>query len=232
MSCNPIKTAPSDRDQFNGHEDGVSFDDAEETYITQAKATGDLVLKDVNVNREISLTEILKGISMIPLCRTVQICESFTNGTNRSMNVNGSSTSQDFTVGPPAGQIWYCHSITIFIVASGSTDFDDFGAIGGGLSNGVQLIQSIDSTEYVYSNFQNNEQLGNCFKEDIMFSSTAGEDTRGWFDEPDLYKGTATFRAPIELRGDDGDQLIFRIRDNITNLIEFTASGHFWRELS
>lgn len=161
-----------------------------------------------------------------PPFNVIYIDDLFANGSSTSMVVNGSSTSQDFEIGPPAGQIWYVDAISIIITDSGSTDVVDFGAISGGLSNGVQLIQEINSTEYVIGNYTNNAALSGAFIQQQVLSSDSG-----WFDSSDFFHGSKEFKPQIILNGDDGDKLIFRIRDDIRGLNNFKATVKAWRKL-
>ena len=151
----------------------------------------------------------------------------FTNGSNFNMDVNGSSTPQDFTFGPPSGQIWFVNDIQIIILDPGSPDIDDFGSIGGGLNNGVQLIQQINSTEYELGNFADNGSLSLCFA-DSAYSTSAAEDGIGWLDEDDMFMGIKKLSKPIRLNGTNGDKLIFRIRDNLNAIQRFQAVARAW----
>lgn len=157
----------------------------------------------------------------------------FSNGSTTNLDLNGSSTPQDFTFGPPSGEVWYVRFVSILILDPGSPDVDDFGSIGGGLTNGMQFVQQIDNVEYELGNFKDNGALSLCFT-DSAYSTPASEDGVGWLDEDDCFLGQKIFDPPIRLDGDadgGGDKMIFRIRDNLNAIQRLQAVGRAYRLL-
>lgn len=154
-----------------------------------------------------------------PLIKILPFNENLLNGSNKSMDVNGSGTAQDFTAGPGAGEIWYIQEITLFLEDPGTMDAGDFGSISGGLSNGLQLLIDVDGTEYEIANFEDNMDLETGFAR-IPFTGFGEDGANGWMNEDDVFSGKWKFYPPISLVGDDDDQFIARVRDNLTGLSE------------
>lgn len=149
------------------------------------------------------------------------------NGSNDSMDINGSSTPQNFDFAPGAGEVWYVEKMCIFLDDPGSMDRNDFGSInGGGLNNGVQILIRTKGTEYEHANLQDNMDINFSFSKTV---GTYGEYNGGFWNEEDVYTGECYFTNPIKLDGDQSDYVRFRIRDNITGLDEMKVSLRLWR---
>lgn len=192
--------------------------------------TGIIKLKGDSDNTRIgNVSDRLKVSNRnIPENVLVHIDRRFSNGGSTDMGVDGSLSPQDFTFGPPAGQTWYVENLQVLVIDSGTTGPNDFGAINDGVNNGFQILQEIDSVEYELGNFQNNASLSLCFAQSSFASSTQN----GWYDSRNFYQGVKDFNNMITLSGDDGDQLIARVRDNLTGLDNFIMVGRAYRILS
>lgn len=168
-----------------------------------------------------------------PLYSLVHVDGRLTNASSTDMTVNGSSTAVDFVAGPPAGQIWYVSQISILIDDVGSSDGTDFGSITGGLTNGVQVIQDVSSTEYVLTNMQDNHDLALCFSQHPLLPIRPGGEgsAAGFLDGENIYMGTKNIEPYVKLVGDNSDQLIFRVRDNLTTVGSLEAMFRAWRKL-
>lgn len=141
-----------------------------------------------------------------------------------SMNVNGSSVNVNFDFSPASGEIWFIEAIQLFIQDNGTTLATSFGAISGGLTNGVQILVKTKSTEYEISNLKNNIDINMVFKNEPQIPGTFG-----LFESSDIFVGELAFRVPIVLKGDLGDQIRIKIRDNLTGLDHFRARAKVWR---
>lgn len=166
-----------------------------------------------------------------PPGQIVWIDRRFANGSNENLDVNGAGTAQDFTFGPPSGQVWYVRYVSLLILDPGSPDVDDFGSIGGGLSNGLQFIQKINSVEYQLGNFRDNGALTLCFTDSPVFGTANGENGQGWLDEDDTFLGTKSLDPPVKLNGDNGDEMIVRVRDNLNAVQRLQLVGRAWYEI-
>ena len=146
-----------------------------------------------------------------------------------NMDVNGSSTTRDFEYGPPSGQIYYLSHIVLLMQDPGSMDINDFGSISGNLSNGLQLIAEINSTEHTIFNLIDNGSIATCFSDFAVHSG--GGDDNGFLDDEDSFIGLARFKPEITLNGDNGDKMIMRVRDNLNGISRLQAIGRAWRKL-
>ena len=104
-------------------------------------------------------------------------------------------------------------------------DPNDFGSIGGGLSNGYGFVWDINSTEYDVNFIFNNKDLATELPDRHIFTSIDS----GFFTEDDVFIGGMKFDIPVRLTGDDGDRLIARVRDNLTSIDHLEVAMQFWR---
>lgn len=146
--------------------------------------------------------------------KTYAIGKDFLNGANNSMDVNGATTAQNFVIAPIAGQIFYITGMFGYLDDSGNLERTTFGALAT-LTNGLQIIADVDGTEYEISNLRQNMQFTGFFSNFGIIPPS-----NKWFRSETFYFGSHDFFTPIVLVGDDGDQLIARVRDNLTGLDE------------
>lgn len=149
------------------------------------------------------------------------------NGSNKSMDVNGSSTSQAFRFTPAASEVWWIKSVSLFLIDSGSLDFNDFGSIGGGLSNGLQLNVRTNGTAYEIGNYTDNAELESGFYHGN--GVVPGDD--GWMDSTGWRSGSLVFDIPMKLDNATSDYIEFLVRDNITGLDQMCAQARLFREI-
>lgn len=138
------------------------------------------------------------------------------NGTSETMTVNGSGTPVNFDYAPTSGT-WYVESLQMFMQASGTPDPGDFGAIAGGITNGVELRIRSAGTEYLVTTLTNNMQLFGLFSNFPGLVPTTG----GWWNSKDTYHGVCTFIKPIVLQFSTTDYIRMIVRDNLTSIDNF-----------
>lgn len=143
------------------------------------------------------------------------------NGSNKSMDVDGSSTPVPFRFTPGAGEVWFVESLSLFIYDPGSMDLGDFGAIEGALTNGLQINIKSKGTVYEFVNLQDNTDISLSF---IGRSGSAGDESFGWLDSVDNFFGVCPFQKPMRLDGDQGDYIEYNVRDNLTALTDLQGS--------
>jgi hypothetical protein len=143
--------------------------------------------------------------------------DSLLNGGSESLKVDGATTPLEFTYGPSAGEVWKVESLSVFISDAGSTSPEKFGAILGGLTNGLQIIHRVGSTDHIISNCKNNMQLSLLFLNNSSFSLGSRNDD-GWFNEGDYFIGSKLFKEHITLIGDRGDKIVAKVQDDLTGL--------------
>jgi len=83
------------------------------------------------------------------------------DGSNDSMNVNGSVTAVDFDWQPGSNE-YRIQAITLFIVDNVKFNHDGFGGISA-LTNGVQVKIKTGGTEYTIANLQDNYDIKQVF---------------------------------------------------------------------
>jgi len=147
------------------------------------------------------------------------------DGTTLNMNVNGSSSNKTYKYQPPSGETWYCERLVMLIDDSGTNDPNDFGAISGGITNGLQLVLHRGGVDNIPATFNDNVDIALCFP------SQGVSDSSGFLHSADAYWGAYIFKVPIKLVGSDGDYIGLKIRDNLTKLAHLRGAARFWREL-
>lgn len=153
--------------------------------------------------------------------------DNLRNGANKSMDVNGATTPQDFSFAPQSGEVYYLESLSFYLLDAGSPDPNDFGNIDGGLTNGLQIIARIGGVEYEIGNITDNMQVVGFFSDNVVLQ----EGLADFLNNDDMFLGNKNFRQPIRLNGDTNDALIFRVRDNLNGLDELEVVAHAWRPL-
>lgn len=165
---------------------------------------------------------------VVPADKIIYVPEILMNGSNASMNVDGSSVNVEFEWAVPASETWYVDQMKLIIIDAGSTDKDDFGAIAGGITNGLLIEVKANGSVYTYANVKTNIEIAHHFDGDLV---SQGEDGTGFLDEDDLYLGIRTFNPPFTLTGSTGDFVKATVRDNLTALDELCISIDKWRTI-
>lgn len=147
------------------------------------------------------------------------------SGGAKNMNVDGSSTPVDFFLGPPSGEIWQIKYLTLLLIDPGVMAHNVFGSLVAGLANGVELLEKINSVENIYTLLEDNADIAQCFFGGNTSQGLGGADP-GFLDEIDQVTGRMTFEVPPILDGDDGDQMIIRINDDLQLLTIMAGSAH------
>lgn len=163
-----------------------------------------------------NLSGIAHGREVTPFLRWLNPSGT---GTHTTAAIVGdySATVTDFYYAVPAGTKYDVAQILITISCGSSISQGDYGNIAGGLTNGVKLIQKKNGVETQLIGGltvkKNYEFLAASQTSDITSFSGGSQTFQVSFD---------TFRdlnSYIELNGDTGDQIIFRVNDNFTSLV-------------
>lgn len=166
-------------------------------------------------------------VPIIPLDDVHHFKRYLLNSGSNAMNVNGAVSPVVFSEGPAPGEKWYLESMNIFISDTGTTDVDDFGAITGGLTNGVLLEVVRNGVAYEMDVLFTNRDVVTTFHEDI---NTGGANTSsGYLNEGRLFFGQNHFEPPLTLVGDDGDVFRATVRDNLVPLDFLNIATWAWR---
>ena len=158
--------------------------------------------------------------SGLPVVRLLSSVGDGTGTTNLIGNYSGAVT--DFWYQPPSTQKFYIHNISMNISDNTSFNQTDYGAISGGLTNGVTLWINIAGTDYPLAS-------GLIFKSNIDFMTLSPHNNLTSF------AGTSQtlvvdinliedFGIPLILDGTQNAKFIIRLHDNFTSLIAQTVS--------
>jgi len=165
------------------------------------------------------------SISPIPAIAIIPKIKFLLDSGSDDMAVNGSVTPVDFIFAPGAGETFYMEFITFGIDDTGNTDPDKYGAIGGGLTNGTQVILDQNTVEHEIVNLKNNGDIIESF------NFAVGSFANGGFANfSNGFVAKMVFATNITLKGDDSDQMIIRVRDNLTGLTWHRATIQVWEE--
>lgn len=156
--------------------------------------------------------------------RDVRFRES---GGSKAMSVNGSVTPVDFFIQPPSGELWIVDYVTLLLIDPGTMSAAVFGSLVGALANGLELIEKVNSVESIYTNVQDNADLAQCFFGGTLSGvSPSGGADLGFLDTVDKVTGRMCFDGKVTLDGDDNDQLILRVNDDLLLIQSMQASAH------
>ena len=164
--------------------------------------------------------------SPIPSSNVIHLCAELTNSGSNSMAVNGAVTPVNFEWTPPSGETWYLAAINMLLWDNGTSAPTAFGAIAGGLTNGVQVHINSNGTVYTYTNLQNNMGIALCFRDNYYVPGTSG-----LFETSDLVTCQVKFPVPIRLTQSTADYIQFTIRDNLSGVDAFRASALVWKAI-
>lgn len=192
---------------------------------------GDLSSKDASASMKIvgadeqheADVELLDGkkrlhtlaqVSSIPVESSTFIWFSshLKNGGSFEANVDGSSTPVDFTAGPGAGKVWYVTRLAFSILDNGSMSNGSFGVLSALGDPGLEFFIKRNSVEHRIVRVRDNFELSSEFTSD-SFSPSGGA---GFMNEDDFFKGDMIFPSFVKLDGDNGDQVIMRVNDDLT----------------
>ncbi len=151
----------------------------------------------------------------------------FLNGADKNMNVLGTlGTPVDFVLGPAPGEIWFVEYITLLLIDPGDMDFNIFGGFVTALTNGFQVLEKVEDDEKIYTTIMDNSDLAQCFFGGNPRLKPSGATDNGFLNEVDIVTGRMEFGANIVLDGNDVDQMIFRVRDDLQAITFLGASAH------
>ena len=149
----------------------------------------------------------------IPSERVVPAAVKLKNAGSSAMNVDGSSTSVAFTAGPTTtNEIWYLTRIAVALDDSGNSGRADFGAISGGITNGLLTQMILNSTTYSVSLIKNNGELIQGFENTFRGQSTS------FINDANFVSAITKLSIPVILKESTSDQVKITVQDNLTGL--------------
>lgn len=145
---------------------------------------------------------------------------------SNDMRVNGSVTNVEFSINADSDFDYYIKSLSIKLADAGAT-FDDFGNLGGILTNGVEFYwQNQKSGKLtIHEGIKDNLEFFRLSKQNpnIIDLSGAGADALIVEVDFEVLFGT---RFGIRLVKGTTDKIVFTIKDDITGLDEFNIIGY------
>lgn len=147
-------------------------------------------------------------------------------GGSKEMSVDGSGTPVDFVMQPPPGELWIVEYITFLLIDPGNMIAGNFGALGAPLTTGVQLLEVINSSESIYTTLKDNADVAQCFFGGVPATGGVAGADPGFLNEVDKAIGRYPMDGKVTLDGDDNDQLIFRINDDLLLIQLMQTSAH------
>lgn len=168
------------------------------------------------------------ALSAAPQTNAMTFMVHLKNGSATNQKVNGSSVNVNYDATPGSGETWYATELHFVIVDSGPTSFSNYGAINGGLTNGVQILIRSGGVEYTVTvdPIKDNTDIAKVFGANKYITPTSG-----FFETSDVYIGTLVFDQPIVLSNANSDYVRMKIRDNLTTLDLQECMVKYWRSI-
>lgn len=148
------------------------------------------------------------------------------NAGNFNLGVDGSVTPVNFEAGPSAGNTWYIYRMGLTLIDPGQNDHNRFGAILGGITNGLQIIQRVNAADHEFTNLKQNIDIANIFTAGGHLSGI----NVGFINDANFFSGNAEFVQPLKLDGDNGDKIIAKVRDDLTPITKLLFLVQYWVE--
>lgn len=143
-----------------------------------------------------------------------------TSGNAIDQNVNGSVTPVDFIFSWPTPV--YVKQLTFSVVGLNMASIMDYFNLAGGLTNGVQFISKSGVTERPIFNVKKTIELSHASTQGIINNYIQGNASE------DIFIADMVFPFESQLGG--SNQIIIRIRDNLTS-IRYQRATVIFREI-
>ncbi len=143
---------------------------------------------------------------------------------NRNMNVDGSTTPQEFYITADPGRLFAIGGVPVRITDGGNPAFDDYGNVNGPLVNGLTLSVTLGGTTIPLTpNIKRNIDWLE-FGPSIEITQFASQ-VRLLSYNFSLFD----FSSGIMLNGNEGDRFSIFINDDLTDLVdhEIGVQGYF-----
>lgn len=165
--------------------------------------------------------------TFIPQTNVIYAIDHLQNSGSQLMPVNGSVTPVNFDFSPGSGETWYLESLILFLLDSGTTSQNNFGAISGNLAKGLQILIRSGGVEYTVANIKDNTDIIKVFPHGPIIPPTSG-----FIEMSDAYKGCLEFKNPIRIANATSDYVRVKVRDNLTAIDQLEVMYKAWRAIS
>lgn len=149
------------------------------------------------------------------------------NAGSFNMDVDGSVTNVVFDMGPnKAGDSrnWFIDHFGIQIDDLGNINLDDFGAIAGGLTNGILIQFKINGITHNFATIKNNRDVLAFFGNEGTLQNTGSGFVKGNF-----YQGAIGMQDPkMKLVSSEDDRIVITVRDDLTGLESLRFFMHYY----
>lgn len=141
------------------------------------------------------------------------------------MVTNASGQSVTLSLWAPAGKLYVVQKSTVYVEDSGQFNADKYGAVTGGLANGIDLQRVTDSGASVLFRFGALSHIVQHNGDWAKYGDTASKSEfatgNNWL------KVDIAWGAPLVINGDNNDGLQFIMNDDFTELSEheFISKG-------
>jgi len=146
------------------------------------------------------------------------------SGGSSDMNIDGSVTPVEFSFTSPPGETWNIIGISVVLTDMGTMDPTDFGAINGGLTNGVDFEVQTNGILENLGGAQNNLDLALL---GVGPGFTKFDSSTGFMSTADIFLTERAF--PKEMILFPGDFFKVRINDDLTGLNFLRFLINKWR---
>lgn len=146
--------------------------------------------------------------------RVIGMIANFVDGGGSNvMNVDGSSVPVTFTAGPTvASETWLVTGVVLAMNDTGTQNFSDFGAIGGGLTNGLLLQADIAGSTHSIANIKTNSELISNFESVFRGSGNS------FISDANYVACRTRFSEFVELNQSTTDRYKITVRDDLSLL--------------
>lgn len=144
--------------------------------------------------------------SVVPVERYRYEVRYAENAGSKDQLVNGSVTPVDFVINFPNRTL--LDHLDFSVVAINTTSILNYGTISGGLTNGIQLLTKRGGTEVLFFTIKSFMDLNHVSTVAVTAKKISGNVNEEVFNSSLQFIDPAIFEA--------GDQIIIRIRDNLT----------------
>ena len=151
------------------------------------------------------------------------------NGEDNTHSItNANATLTTFSIAPAAGKVLELNRILITVQDSGVIDATDYGAIAGGLTNGMTLsVHDADGLKYLLTDSHK------PIKTNVDWGAYCYDvEDKSWGTGDNFLVARWTFAKsgkPVYLRGDRSERLVLETADTMSALVEHLvlAQGYY-----
>jgi len=196
------------------------------TNSTTGFSEGDSIFIHEGTKEECDIFQITSLVVDTSITVTRPICNDYTVASTielveDNMAVDGSATTQVYTIKPPIDQVWDIQRCIVFMKTDKQPDMDYFGDVPGGLANGVvfRFNPGDDTVFKTLAQWRDNGDMAQDMY-DVAFDDSAGP--AGFFGVRGRWSFNKFGYSP-ELDGSVGDSLDILIQDDLT--VSVAGSG-------